>query len=60
MIKTLLHFDSIDGQMNYDPILKTNNAYNTFGLLQNKSVGVFYIQVVRNEIILYFKLVKIK
>ena len=29
MIKTLLHFDSIDGQMNYDPILKTNHSYNT-------------------------------
>jgi hypothetical protein len=40
--------------------IQTNNAYNTFGLLQNKSVDVYYIQVVRNEIILYFKLVKIK
>ena len=29
MIKTLLHFDSIDGEMNYDTILKTNHCYNT-------------------------------
>ena len=29
MIKALSHFDSIDGIMNYDTILKTNHCYNT-------------------------------
>ena len=29
MIKTLLHFDSIDGEMNYDTILKTSHCYNS-------------------------------
>ena len=29
MIKTLLHFDSIDGIQNYVTILKTNHCYNT-------------------------------
>ena len=29
MIKTLLHFDSVDGIQNYDSILKTYHCYNT-------------------------------
>ena len=29
MIKTLLHFDSIDGNEIYDTILKTTHCYNT-------------------------------
>ena len=29
MIKTLLHFDSVDGIQNYDSILKSYHCYNT-------------------------------
>jgi hypothetical protein len=38
MIKTLLHFDSIDGIQNYDTILKTYHCYNT-NILINKPIS---------------------
>ena len=38
MIKTLLHFDSIDGIQNYDTILKRNHCYNT-NILINKPIS---------------------
>ena len=38
MIKTLLHFDSIDGIQNYDTILKSYHCYNT-NILINKPIS---------------------
>ena len=38
MIKTLLHFDSIDGIQNYDTILKSYHSYNT-NILINKPIS---------------------
>jgi hypothetical protein len=54
MIKTLLHFDSIDGEMNYDTILKTNHCYNTVLKINKAYINIKEISLKSIEIPLFF------
>ena len=54
MIKTLLHFDSIDGEMNYDTILKTNHCYNTTIKINNPLQHVREITLKSLEMPIFF------
>ena len=54
MIKTLLHFDSIDGVQNYDSILKTYHAYNTTIKINNPIKKIKEISLKSLEMPLFF------
>ena len=51
MIKTILHFDSIDGIQNYDTILKKYHCYNTTIKINNplKNIKEISLKMNRNK-----------
>ena len=52
--KTLLHLDSIDGNQNYDPILKTYHCYNTTILINKPIANIKEILLKSLEMPLFF------
>ena len=52
--KTLLHLDSIDGNQNYDPILKTYHCYNTTILINKSIANIKEISLKSLEMPLFF------
>ena len=54
MIKTILHFDSIDGIQNYDTILKKYNCYNTTIKINNPLKNIKEISLKSIEMPLFF------
>jgi hypothetical protein len=54
MIKTILHFDSVDGIQNYDTILKTTHCYNTTIKINNPLRHIKEISLKSLEMPLFF------